>query len=210
MDEVDRERYPRVAAYLGALPDGVRSYPECQAKAAIVRRILHDRPVPAPPPGGLPERLAEVLHAPPLESEWMPEVLLMATVLTVADDRALEDDAFLRWVGPVNRELFGGIYGLVMSVLTPEFAARNASSYWKMFHRGSSLVPERAGARHWSLRLLFPRHLFSGLALRQYGPVIQVGFQFADPSATVVLREEGPESARFDVTWGGGGGGGGP
>jgi hypothetical protein len=133
----------------------------------------------------------------------MPEVLLMATVLAVADHRGLDDDAFLRWVGPVNRELFGGIYGLVMSVLTPEFAARNAGSYWKMFHRGSSLVPERAGERHWSLRLAFPRHLFSGLALRQFGPVIQVGFQFADPSASVLLREEGAESARFDVSWGG-------
>jgi hypothetical protein len=34
-------------------------------------------------------------------------------------------------------------------------------------------------------------------------PVIQVGFQFADPSAVVALREEGPEGARFEVTWGG-------
>ena len=203
MDLVDRERYPRVAAYLGALPEGIRSHPDCQAKAAIVRRILHDRPLHATPEGALPERLLELIHAPPLESEWIPEVLLMATVLAVADERRLDDEAFLGWVGPLNRELFHGIYGLVMSVLTPEFAARNAGSYWKMFHRGSSLVPERAGDRRWSLRLVFPRALFSGLALRQYAPVIQVGFQFADPSAVVTLREQASEWARFEVAWGG-------
>jgi hypothetical protein len=194
--------FPRLSAYLDLVPDGLASYPDCQAKGSVLRHVAEQGRLREAPAGALPARLHGAIVAPALDGEWVPEVALVATVLAAADHLGLDDDAFLAWIGPVNRALFSAIHGLVLSVLTPEFAARNAASYWKMFHRGTTLAPERVGDRHWLLHLRYPGALFWGVALRQYAPVIEVGFRFAEPSTRIVLREEAPGHAAFEVTWG--------
>ncbi len=200
-DPVDRVSFPRVAEYLARLPDGVRSYPECRAKGAIFRRLLESRPVRGVRAGALPEPIREILGSPPLDGDWLPEASLGCVCHAIADFHGMSDGDYLAWVGPVNKQLFRGFHGFVMSLISVEMAVRRGGGYWKMFHRGTQVTAEQLAERSWAVRMEFPPRLFDGLFLAQYAPVFRAGLEIANPDVDVRFAEAGDGFGVFHVRW---------
>jgi hypothetical protein len=200
-DSIDRASFPRVAEYLARLPDGVGSYPDCYAKGSIFRRLLESRPVRGVRSGALPEQIREVLSSPPLDGDWIPEAHLGCVCLAIADFHAMTDDDYLAWVGPVNKKLFKGFHGFVMSLISVETAVRRGGGYWKMFHRGTQVTAEQLDERLWAVRMEFPPSLFAGLFLAQYAPVFRAGLEMANPDVDVQFAEGGERFGIFQVRW---------
>jgi hypothetical protein len=198
---LDSAAFPRLAAYLAQLPEGLRSYPECQARGSIFRQLLESRPLRAVREGAIPEALRQLGNSPPLDGDWLPEVWLGSVCLAIADLHGMDDAAFLSWVGPTNKRLFKGFHGFVISLISPDIAIRQGGGYWKMFHRGTSVTTHNLDRHLWAVRMTFPPRLFSGLLVAQYAPVFRAGLQLKTPSMRVELKEEGDEFALFHASW---------
>jgi hypothetical protein len=204
MQQLDRDRFPRMAAYLDALPKGIDSYPDAQAKGSIFRTLLTSRPLALAglPQTSLPEPIAALARELPLPNEWIPEVWLMCVSLGIADAYELEDEEYLSWVYETNRDLFRGAYRLLMSLASPELLLRGATLRWMYFHRGTELLTEPAGPGQGNLILSFPHRLFAGLALRHFTAVFGAPLKLCVAHALVELERVGDEQAVFRCRWG--------
>ncbi len=164
-------RYPRVDAYLAALPAGVDSYPECRVKSETLRDLL--------------ERLilADVKQSPIdlamlacNETVWLPEVQAN-TLLHLSRDTIFESDtAFMAWSRENMLRLWARpTYRLLMYMAPPEEAALGAAKRWSTFHTGSWLaaspMARRGGRNTITLTLTFPPRLFDAYLLEYLGVV---------------------------------------
>ena len=190
--------------YLAGLPAGLDSFPECVAKGSVLRSTLVQQPV-AEIAARLPAPLRALVVDPPVDSEWMSEVRLVAIYLGVTDVRGYGDADVLAWARDRNRALFRNpAYRILMAVSSPATLLRGATMRWSNWHRGSTLEIEGitdAGVR---ALLRFPPGLFGDLMLKVFGEAFSAGLELARapaPAASVELVA--PGVARYLVTWGG-------
>lgn len=164
LSSIQRQRFPSLARYLDALPRGLDSYPECEAKASLARSMFDEHPVAKFAPE-LPAPLAELIIQPPPMSAWIPEVHLRA-ILRVIHDRVLLDRRdFIRWTYEAQKRLLGGpIYALLFFVMSLERLAEIGPSRWARFHRGTTMTIEQSGAQS-KVGFTFPPRLFDDLDL---------------------------------------------
>jgi hypothetical protein len=197
-------RYPRLSAYLAALPAGLDSYPDCQAKTSLTMTVLEGMPKPRPDPSEVPEPLSRYLARPP-SGMWMPEVEARAIPLAIADHYLMTDKQYMAWLKAQNRSFFGSLmYRAVMSFVSPLTIAPKASARWAAVHRGSSLNAEIVGPREVVLTLTFPPYLFAGLALQQVSAVLQGLLEHAKtPNPEVSLVEVSATRGVYRARWGG-------
>ncbi len=196
-----RVALPRVARYLAPLPAGVASYPQCVAKAALLRRALAQRPLSRDHLFALPKVLGELVACPPLDSESVPDVWLAGVLLAIADAYEMSDGEYLDWIRDLNSRMFNSLFRLLMRVVSPEHLVRRAADRWKVFHRGSSLAMVELTRGRAVARLTFPPFLFHGLALRQFGPVFEAAVQMSDPRGRVELDASDATQALFIARW---------
>lgn len=128
---------PHLTAYIGALPDGLASFPDHQQKASTVRPLLDAAQLGQVPPG-TPDALADLLESPPPPSVWIPEVHANALWLVVFDTNFNGDaQAFFDFSMRVNRGILSqGFYKTIMRLVGPAMSARAVSAAWGAFHRG--------------------------------------------------------------------------
>ncbi len=192
-DRSTRERYPRLSAYLAALPAGLGSYPECQVKTSLSLTHLEGMPLPRPDPSQVPEPLSRYLARPP-SSMWMPEVEARALSIAVADHFRMTDAQYLGWVKAQNRTFFRSLmYRSVMSFISPSWIIPKATARWAAVHRGSVLAAEFVGPTDVDVVLTFPPHLFAGLALQQLVAVFEAVFEHSNarnPKVTLATVDE--------------------
>ncbi len=175
-DEIGRmyaAPYPRVDAYLAALPAGIESYPECRVKSETLRDLL--------------ERLilADVQQSPIdlatlacNETVWLPEVQANTLLLLGRDTIFASDAAFMAWSRENMLRLWSRpTYRLLMYLAPPEEAALGAAKRWSTFHTGSWLAASpmaRRGGRHTiTLTLTVPPRLFDAYLLDYLGVVYE-------------------------------------
>lgn len=161
---IQRQHFPSLARYLDALPHGLDSYPDCQAKVSLVRSMLEEHPLAKFVPE-LPTPLAELIRQPPPMSAWMSEVHLRA-ILRVIHDRVLTDRrAFVKWTYEAQKRLLAGpVYRLLFSVMSVERLGDIAPSRWARFHRGSTMRVDY-GDMQSRVSFQFPPHLLDDLDL---------------------------------------------
>jgi hypothetical protein len=197
---IGMDAYPRLAAYLAQLPDGLDSHPRCQAKASTLRSFLAHWRLDAPPKG-TPEPLAALIRDPPQVTEWMSEAQLMA-LLTLIADRQGDDAAFLQGMYEANRGfLTSPWYAALMRVSTPGLLIRGVALRWGAIHRGTSLSAEAApgGCR---LHFTFPAGLYSDLMLRAYGTAFDAGIAMAGGrDIEVRVAETTPAGVTYELRW---------
>jgi hypothetical protein len=198
--------YPSVARYLAALPDGWASYPSCKAHVTVVaslreRGAFDDL-------GGLPEPLARVL-AGELDSEWIPEVVHIGTLLLFRDARfggADGEEAFLAWMTDLRRQLMASdAHASAFAASEPAEVVAKLPQLWSRFHQGTSWRVEAAGppARvvHWS-----PRGVFVPLWAAWIRRIILIALAkggAAQPEVTAEMTHEGAETRTvFTLRWG--------
>ncbi len=198
---LDPARFPRLARYLASLPRGLASYPECQAKGAVVRNWtddlseLHHRPLP-------PELLA-LLTEPPRLSAWYPEVHLWALLQAYADVRGLSDAGFVAWSRDLNTRLLQGpVYRFVAGMLSPSTVLNLSASAFKSFHRGLGFAVAPAEPDGLTVELTFPPRLLDAFCLRGLGTAFEVVLHLGKASkATVDLQTTTETTGRFLVRW---------
>lgn len=190
--------------YLAGLPAGLDSFPECVAKGSVLRSTLVQQPV-AEIAARLPAPLRQLVTDPPVDSEWMSEVRLVAIYLGVTDVRGYGDADVLAWARDRNRALFRNpAYRILMAVSSPATLLRGATMRWSNWHRGSTLEIEGIADAGVRALLRFPPGLFDDLMLKVFGEAFSAGLELArapTPAASVELVA--PGVARYLVTWGG-------
>lgn len=198
---MDEKRYPRVAAYLGQLPAGLDSHPECQAKASGYRASLERLPLDGVAPGALPDGLMALVESPAARSEWVPEVRAMALGLALADHHDLSDAAFLRFVREVNAELLGSRTYRYLMAGDRSALPRHAGVRWQAMHRGVKLTGGRLGEHGWRFRMGFPAHLYNELLLQAFARTFEATLSLSEAHATVALSSFSDRWAHYEARW---------
>lgn len=163
-DSFDRQRFPTLAAYLDRLPQGFRSYPECQAKCSLLMSAIEDYSlVPCLP--GLPADLVDLVQHPPPRVHWIPQVYFRAALRAIRDEYFGSAADFVAWsYGAQHRMLGGPLYRILFSLIGPERLLRNVQSRWAHFHCGITLDTQVNG-RCVEGRFRFPKHMYDRLDL---------------------------------------------
>lgn len=152
----------RLTSYLGKLPSGLDSYPECEVKASLLRALLGV----CPPLHGLSleSPLEELILDPPGPNAWIPEAHFVAAHLAIADGLALSSADMLRRTYEANKSLTNSaMYRALASVASPALLLRGAKAGWRLIHRGVHLTLH-AETRRARLVLTHPPHLYDTLA----------------------------------------------
>lgn len=193
--------HPRTVRYLRTLPDGVRSYPECESKATLYRSALDNLPSRLDT-RELDPLLASYIDEPLPVSAWVPEVVNTAVYLTIADQIFKNDDTFLKWVSEFSARVFEApMYRILMLVATPERLAKGASRRWDNFHRGVEYEVKVVDQGTESL-MRFPPHLYDRLTFRAHLKAIEAAYRATDAKhAMVELVSFEATEARFRTRW---------
>ncbi|MGC3998897.1 MAG: hypothetical protein QM767_16170 [Anaeromyxobacter sp.] len=194
------DRYPRLVEYVRSLPAGLGSHPACKARGSVLHAVLaaagHGALLDAPP------ELQPVFAPPP--RPWVPEVVLQAAVLGVADHLRMDEGSFLAWNHQLNLELYqSGVYRALMAFLSPRTLLERGASRWSAFHQGTVLtVLPDGGGREVSARLDFPHRLFNPLLLRAYAEAFRAALVHSrGRNPSVAVAEEAETHARFLARW---------
>ena len=193
-----RARYPRLMEYLGALPAGIHSYPECQSRAGLLGSVLarESRREAAPEP------FVEALLR-PATTPWVPEVRFNAALLAIADAESMSDAQHLRWARATNGQLYHGLlYRALMAMFSPAVLLERAASRWDSFHRGSRLEVTGTHAGEARAVLTFPARLYTRLLLGGCGEAFAAAFEHSrGRDVTVELLEATEISGLFRCRW---------
>ncbi|MGI5860558.1 MAG: hypothetical protein ACOX6T_00710 [Myxococcales bacterium] len=200
---VDPKLFPRVAAYIAQLPDGLASYPQCQIKGALFRSALSYLPLPEVEPGALPDEVLKLVREPPRQSDWIPEVAAMAYNVAYADARKLSDAEFLDVMLEANRRSFAGpIYKILLGLASPYLLVAAGGARWGTMHRGSTLTIEKSDSHECDGRLAFPPRLFTELMLLDFSRAMQAALEASRAKeATVTLTDWGEEFGFYVARW---------
>jgi hypothetical protein len=189
-------RLPSVEAYIADLPQGWRSYPDCEASAELVASLKTTEALlgleEVPVLGGHVKRLGS--------SEWIPEVVHVAILLALPDRRfpgPTGDAGFVAWMDKLKRAVLPDGAGL--DVLE---AVRAFPALWSSLHRGTSIEVIEVAENRACFGLVDPPALFPALARRWRRRVIETYLARAGASQPRAWEIAGPDdSARIAVTW---------
>ena len=81
---MDETRFKHLTHYIGALPSGLASYPDCETKGTLLRTLLHGYAFD-PSWTTLPRELREILEKPPLPTQWVRTALSDAIFYVLCD-----------------------------------------------------------------------------------------------------------------------------
>jgi hypothetical protein len=155
--------HPCVAQYLDRLPAGLDSYPECIAKASLLRDVVQSRPID-PDGDYVPEGLRALLRTPPPVSSWIPEVAFVTSRMIVygRDFGGTDIAGYAEWIHAVNTALLRhSLYRVLFAFTAPERLLIGTAKRWSAFHRGTQLVIMEHTPDSALVRIDFPPHLFS-------------------------------------------------
>lgn len=198
----------RLHAYLESLPDGLRSFPQCQVRGEVLDSTLEwlaELEVDLDP--SLREGVRT--HRPLGRAmRWVPEVLLNAVFLHLADCGYPNDEACLRDVYRRQRMAYETpLYRVVLKVFSPTLLTMGATERWKAYRRGTELKVnkwKKVGAKHVTIATLeHPPGLHTRLNLESLGEalVAAVDAAGARDARLELLDELVPGEARFQLTY---------
>lgn len=201
--QLDRSQFPKLAAYLDQLPNGVESHPDCTIKGAAARPFLDDKPLTSVPQGALPERLHALIMNPPARSSWVSDVENNCLHYAITDFYRMTEDAYLAWIEDKVQALFGGpVYRLMMSLASPEALLGSNLARWETFHNGSTLTTVEQKPK-WVRRVLrFPEGLFDATGLRTQARIFEATLKHSRAKgASAKLVSFDKTSATFENSW---------
>lgn len=198
---MDPERFPLLHEYLAGLPDGLASYPECRARASLLRAVLELREGDGSLEG-LPAEIVECFNQPPSASAWMPEVLVVAVHFALAEADGLSIDEVLELTYRANQGLSNSpMYRAITKVASPRLMLRGASMSWGLLHKGISFKVETSKGLA-QARLSHPPGVWPRLAHES----VALGFKAVIEATngrdvTYQIVESMPEGTRIEVRW---------
>ena len=192
---------PSYARYVAGLPGGLEAYPGAQAKGSLVRAFLEGQPPEVL--RRLPAALQALVREPPIDSDWIPEVLFCAFFHALCEALGHGPAERSAWIRARNRSIFSGpLYGLLMTVVSPERMLRESTRRWGVFHRGSPVEFEGFSDDGARVALRFPVGVFDPFMLEAFGEAFAAALDAArakDP--TVEVEVSLPGFARYVARW---------
>jgi hypothetical protein len=192
----------RTRAYLGALPYGLASYPECRSKGQVWKNILRWTDT-GPLVGMVPEEVPIVPESGLLASSWVPAVQSFAAHLVLRDCLFTSDEAMCSHFRLVDRRLLGGpIYRTLFALATPMLAVRAADRQFSAMFEGLTLRAASECPGHVHLLLNYPPKILPALVGRLYLVAFEVAVELA--GGTTVegkVLSHGATAAQYEITW---------
>jgi hypothetical protein len=203
MDSLDSARFPRLASYLSFLPEGLASYPECQAKGALVRAVVDCEPLSDVPEGALPAPIRSLINTPPTNSQWVHDTVYFGAMLALADYRHMDEARFTEWLHEINRRVFKSqVYRMLLSLTSPGVLLTLCSSTWGTMHRGTTLKVIESDKGHGIAELTFPERAYDRPVIQAIEFGVLVALEQSNVKApAVTLGTVTTTSARFDARW---------
>lgn len=201
-DGVDADRYPRLAAYLALLPDGLRSYPACTSRGTLVSSAMQGHEL-ASFPDGLPPAIRQLMTDPPLPGAWVPAVHSDAVFHAIVDTHYAEPGAVLRWTTERTlRTAQSRMYRALTRIAGPNMLLRMTSTAHGMFQRGTDMTA-KAIIGGLQIRLEHPPHLHVGDNHLANVAMIEAILSLAGvPKSQVEMTESTPTFAVYHACWG--------
>jgi hypothetical protein len=199
---LDLTRFPGAARYLGGLPHGLSSYPECKVKSVFVLGAMKDFPEVFADPK-LPKPLTDLLARATDPNEWLPDVVAVLVRLMLRD-RALASDAnYLAWNYTASVRLFdSALFRMVMHVMSPTLVMMGAGRRWSTFRTGTIFEPQKNNGR-WESTLLYPPRLYPKLVLEGFADTFRSGLEATrTPGVRVDLLSHDETRALYRAQWG--------
>ncbi len=202
---IDAQKYPSAAAYLGGLPAGFDSFADCAVQAEALQELrkefpelVKDSSLPAPIRGFLDGSS---------RNAWVSEVASNVLLHMVRDVHFASDEDFMSWAYENSRKVFRSpLYRALMFVMSPTLVVMGASKRWVTFHKGSTLsakpVSQTGNQYSTVVTLDFPAGLFSELTLQRQGAAFKaalIGTTAAN--LTMSTEPQGSESCNFVARW---------
>lgn len=199
----DPDDFPELSSYLAALPDGVDSYPVCQAKASLYRNVADTRPIAADDVAKLPEPLQRLLTHPAPISSWTPGVHSHALLLAVYDRRFSSREEFAEFAYQQQKTLFSGsVYAIALRLVSPTVLVKTAARRFGMFHRGVGFTvvdPHPGGV---TILLDHPAGLFHEVSRAGLCEGLRAVLDLCMGGGAVVkVQDETAERARISARW---------
>jgi len=195
-------------AYLESLPEGLRSFPRCQVRGEVLDSTLEWlEEVDGEPDPALQDWVRS--HRPLGRAmQWVPEVLLNAVFLDLADQGYPSDESCLHDVYRRQRAVYETtFYRAMMKVLSPTLLTMGAADRWKAYRRGTELVVDKwdkAGARRVTTATLkHPPGLYTKLNVASLAQALVAAIDAAGArdARLELLDELAPGEARFRLTY---------
>jgi hypothetical protein len=194
--------YPRLAAYVDQLPEGLDSHPECQAKVSIHRIIYNFAQQPLQ---GLPAVLQAYLDDSAPAEKWMPQCHTLALIVAIVEARQLPPEEEAKWIRSAASLLFSTpMYKLLMWAISPRLMIRGADIRWSAFFRGTSLQPTIIGDREAELELRAPLGMFDETLARIFTDVLRSALTYAEydsSTAQLDLASFEPGCITYAASW---------
>jgi hypothetical protein len=203
--QLDVGRFPNVSRYLASLPAGLAAFPECEIQTDSFSYLRRTHPELAKV-SGLPAELARVVSGED-RRDWLPEVWGNLLYLALRDTAFTDDAAFLTWARESSAETYNKLWArALMHVISPTLIVMGAAKRWSLFHRGSTLTPEKATPENGriSIRgiLSYPTGLYDELLLKRYGKAFEaavIAAKAKEPGAALESIE--PGRAVYRMSW---------
>lgn len=196
--------HPCVAAYLGRLPAGLDSYPECTAKASLLRDLVDSRPID-PDADCVPDGLRALLRTPPPVSSWIPEVAFVTCRMIVygRDFGGTDLAGYEAWIHAVNTALLGhALYRVLFAFTSPERLLVGTAKRWSAFHRGTVLSVVEHTPDTALVRIDFPPELYSPEMLHGLAAGLRAAIEVAGArGASTKLASSSPVRGEYWIRW---------
>jgi hypothetical protein len=196
--------HPCVQAYLARLPDGLASYPECTAKASLLRDLVKSRPLD-PEGDEVPDALRSLLRVPPPVSSWIPEVQYVTCRMIVygRDFGGTDLAGFEQWIHAFNTALLRlPMYRVLFAFTSPERLMVGTAKRWSAFHRGTTLTITEHTPDTARTRIEFPPHLYGPEMVQVFAAGLRAAIEVAGGRgvATQLVASE-PSFAEYWIRW---------
>jgi len=203
--DFDRKRFPLTAEFVGRLPEGLDSYPECRIKADVFDDLGARYPELLSG-GGMPP-IVERYLAGSYDEAWLPEAVSNALLMMVRDALFDSDSGFLDWCRGNMRSLFEKpLYKLMMHVFSTSLVVMGSTKRWSAFHEGTTLEASpirKVEGRYETVGVLrYPHHLFGGLLIEQLASTYLAAFDVNKAGEPrVIPKEKNSTESLFFVSW---------
>ena len=163
MGAPDYDGFPRTREYLDSLPAGLESYPEVQIKGSMARGMIELQPKNFEL-AALPPQLRPLFENPPLVSQWVPEVHLIAMCCAMREAFFESDEAYLQWVRQGLRQIFAGpLYRMVFALFSPTRLVKSSTRRWGAIRRGTQRELVELNVNGNLGRVRYPPRLYNDL-----------------------------------------------
>ncbi|MGC4123243.1 MAG: hypothetical protein QM765_53490 [Myxococcales bacterium] len=201
MFDITRFHQQPLDTWLSTLPAGWDSYPDCRVKGALVREMMTGCDVGPDLLGRLPAPVAGLFRRPPNRSEWLPAVLVVGLITSVARE-ARWDARRLETMARASTERLSAKIGLLLALTTPGILLVVARMRWNLVYRGVGLTWEEQSTKALLIHLTYPEHLLTEVYALGQGWALEPALAATRiEDLKMEMVEWTPARATYRATW---------